>query len=43
MGDIIKEGISSAKKWEQLDELLNQAVSEQMNIFTPKQKEMYEN
>ena len=43
MGSIIKEGIASAKKWEQLDELLNKAVTEHMNIFTPKQKEMYEN
>ncbi|MEE5994263.1 MAG: hypothetical protein V3G42_13665 [Oscillospiraceae bacterium] len=43
MGDIIKEGIASAKKWEQLDELLNKAVTEHMDIFTPKQKEMYDN
>ena len=41
MGNIIKEGIASAKNWEKLDELLDKAVSEHMDIFTPKQKEMY--
>lgn len=41
MGDIIKEGIASSKQWDKLTGLLEKAVAEHQNVFSPQQKALY--